>query len=156
MDSIVVLGLSLSDGKINNELKARLDLALQVNNVYLNGNGTFIVTGDGAGTTEAKAMYDYLILNNIQSEKIIMEDKAKNTIENIIFTTKIIKNLKDVRSITYVSGSYHLERIEKILQYFGPTGIQLYISGSGNFPQSRVENEKQIMAKFDQILKIYL
>ena len=156
MDIIVVLGLSLSNGEMKKELKARLDLALQINDVYSNKSGTFIVTGDGAGTTEAKVMYDYLILNHIPSKQIIMEDKAKNTFENIIFTTKIVKNLKDVNSITYVSGTYHLERVERILKYFGPMGIQMYSSGSGDFPESRVEAEKRIMPKFDKILQIYL
>lgn len=168
MEIIVILGSSLNKGQLSDENIGRLETALEVYNAKIestNNRIVFIVSGSGLKPTstikitEAEAMSNYLILQGVPAETIISESSSNNTIENIINTTLIIKQLLNqgerIISITYVSSDYHIPRIVKILEYFGVPGIELFASGSKVYPKSRITQEKEIMKSLDQILLYY-
>lgn len=78
-----------------------------------------VITG-GVGKqgdyNEAEFMSNYLINHNINSEKIIIEDKSTTTEENIKNTFNLLKNKLSNKRIILVSNEPHLKRISMIIK----------------------------------------
>lgn len=68
--------------------------------------------GDGEAISEAQAMYDWLSESGIDKKRIIKEDKATSTYENIKFSLDIINSLGDdpSASTAIVTSEYHVYR----------------------------------------------
>ena len=66
--------------------------------------------------SEAQAMYDWLCKSGIDPDRIIKEDKAVSTYENLKFSREIIGSLTDKSdpTIAVVSSEYHLCRAKLI------------------------------------------
>ncbi len=119
---LVVLGARVNGTRITLNLKYRLDVALD----YLSENkGTKVVVSGGQGKgeeiTEAKAMSDYLIKNGIKKERIILEDKSKNTNENLKFTAELIGS--KTGKVVIVSNDFHIYRAKCIAKKMGYTNV---------------------------------
>ena len=118
---IIVLGARVKGDTITTNLKHRLDTTL---NYYektydINkGNITVICSGGkgrGENISEARAMKEYLIKHGMDSSNIILEDKSKNTLENMRFSyekaikkdgEKAVKNTETV----IVTNDFHTAR----------------------------------------------
>lgn len=68
--------------------------------------------GDDEPVSEARCMYDELVRMGIPEERLIMEDKATSTWENLNFSLDIIQQKTGQRpdTIGVVSSEYHLFR----------------------------------------------
>ena len=114
-DYVVILGCQIKkDGTLTPLLKGRVDRAIKFRNEQLEKNGKdliFVPTG-GKGSdeiiSEASAMKNYLIKEGILKNNILVEDKAKNTDENIKFSNKLINN-KNAK-IIFSTNNYHVFR----------------------------------------------
>ena len=113
LDYVIVLGAQVRGTKITNSLHKRLEKAKE----YLeeNPNTIAIVSGgqgEGEHLSEAQCMKDYLVKQGIASDRIVMEDKSKNTNENIECSMKIIQNLskKDKPDIGIITNNFHVYR----------------------------------------------
>lgn len=108
--AFVVLGLELNDdGSMKQELINRLDVAQQA--MYTYPHAKIIVSGNNAknGMTESRVMANYLIMNGIDSDRIIEESKSNSTYDNCMFTmNKLLQN--GFKSATIISSNYHLKR----------------------------------------------
>lgn len=118
---IIVLGAGLDGYKVGKTLQSRLDKALEY--YKLNPNAKIIVSG-GQGKdemiSEAVAMKRYLIENGVNENKIIKEDKATTTLENIKFSKDILKNRKDENAkVLIVTNEFHLTRAMIIANILG-------------------------------------
>ncbi len=98
-------------------LRDRLDTALD----YLEDHPDIriVVTGgkgDDEHMSEAQAMYDYLTARGVDGERIWMEDKSRNTWQNINNTFALMEregwDLTD--DVLLVSSGFHLARIEML------------------------------------------
>lgn len=123
VDYLILLGAGVNGTTPSLSLLDRLEAATE----YLQShpNCKVIVSG-GQGTgediTEAEAMENYLIKQNISIERIIQENQAKNTYENISFSYNIIKKeTTDNPIIAVVSSEYHLYRAKYIANELGYT-----------------------------------
>ncbi len=121
-DYIVVLGARVNGTRVTLNLKYRLDAAID----YLNKNqNTRAVVSGGQGKgediTEAKAMSDYLVKNGIKNDRIILEDKSKNTNENLKFTAELIGS--KAKKIVIVSNDFHIYRAKCIAKKMGYTDV---------------------------------
>lgn len=116
-DYIIILGASTKKDKPNASLKARLDTAL---NLYKKCPTTIFITSGGKGKdeeyTESFVMKKYLISKGVPSKNIIEENNSKTTLENLIFSKKIIK---DSNSIGVISNSFHIYRIKFFIKKMG-------------------------------------
>lgn len=123
-DYLVILGNALNNNKISKVLYFRLNKALKV---LKNKPNLLIVTSGGITSnniySEAEVMKQYLIENGIDSNKIIIEDKSKNTIENILFIKNIVKDNKTI----ILSSNYHILRIKLITKLLKLNNVK-YIS----------------------------
>lgn len=119
-DYVLILGSGLNNNQIGNTLKSRLDKSLE----YINSNkkAKIIVSGGITGSntiTEAEAMYEYLKDRNVDTMRIIKEDKSTSTFENIKFSTEILKNNNDIdKKILIITSDFHLPRALLISKNF--------------------------------------
>ncbi len=132
--TLVVLGCQVKNGKPSRMLKSRLDAAYD----YLSENETVNVVvsggqGDDEMISEAQCMKEYLVERGIAPERIFMEDKSKNTEENIRFSLEIIEENGLCEEITIVTDGFHQLRAELIAGKNGvdarniPASTRLYL-----------------------------
>ncbi|UXR73333.1 YdcF family protein [Staphylococcus sp. IVB6238] len=113
---IIVLGSGIKTIKVPPLLKSRLDMAIKY--FKKNPDSKIIVSG-GQGAdepvSEAYAMREYLLSQDIPDAQIIMEDQSTTTYENMrLSKNKIIKalghaNLRDI-NILFSTNNYHVFR----------------------------------------------
>lgn len=116
-DYLIVLGAAVHGDTPSLSLVERLTAAKD----YLDKhpNTVAIVSGGqggGENVSEAQAMYDWLCKSGIDPERIIMEDKAVSTYENLKFSREIINGRSNnpAPTIAVVSSEYHLFRAKLI------------------------------------------
>lgn len=135
-DYIIVLGAGLAEGRTPNLiLQERLDAAIK----YIDENPTqYIVLSGGQGVdeyvSEAQAMSEYMQEHGIDKEKIIMEDKSKDTNENLKFSKEKIeehshKPLAEVR-VKIVTTDYHAFRSSILAKKNGYVNFDNYSSST--------------------------
>ncbi len=116
----VVYGAGLREDKPGTVLRKRLDKTAELMNEK--PESLCIVSG-GQGAdepvSEAAAMREYLMEQGIEDERIILEDEAHNTIENIVNSFGIINEKYNDCTAVSVSNSFHIPRIELICSRLG-------------------------------------
>lgn len=124
-DYLLVLGAGV-DGSIPSlSLRERLTAALD----YLNAHpgATCIVSGgQGAGEniTEAQCMFDWLTAHGIDSRRIILEERATSTAENLSFSLALLEEMGEKPlEIAVVSSEYHLFRAQLMARKAGVTAL---------------------------------
>ena len=127
-DYLIVLGAGLNGTAPSLSLANRLTAA----QAYLENNPECIAIvsggqGPGEDITEAEAMRRWLENRGIAAERILLEDRATSTEENIAYSLDILRERgeKD-SSIAIVSSEYHLYRAKCIARAQGveqPLGI---------------------------------
>lgn len=111
-DAVIVLGAGVRGDKVTMPLKMRLDKAIEYH--HKNPDAVIIVTG-GQGfqetVTEAYAMEKYLVKNGVDKNKIIKEEKATSTSENMEFSKEILDMyFKDDYSVVVITNNFHIFR----------------------------------------------
>ena len=122
---MVVFGCQVRKDGPSILLRDRLDTAL----AYLEGHPEtrVVVTGgkgDDEHQSEAQAMYDYLTARGVSGAKILMEDKSRNTHQNIQYTLDLMNSgpfwdsivTPDQCGYVLVSSDFHLSRILMLWQ----------------------------------------
>ena len=72
------------------------------------GNGLLI----NDGYIESEAMRDYLLANKIPSNDIIIENTSRNTIENAVNSTKILKEKYNEGTFLLITSANHMRRAQ--------------------------------------------
>ena len=114
-DYIIILGCQMKrDGSLTPLLKGRVDRAIDFRNKQLENTGkdlTFIPSG-GQGNneciSEAEAIEKYLIEQGIDKNNIMIENKSKNTLENLKNSYDLIKDKSS--KIVFATNNYHILR----------------------------------------------
>lgn len=65
--------------------------------------------------------------------EIILEDKSRNTDENLKYSAEIIKQL-GVKHVVIVTSNSHMERAMNFAQQYIPEDIEIYAYPSGGYP----------------------
>lgn len=125
-DYLIVLGAGVNGITPSLSLRNRLDAAF----VYLQEHPQTICIvsggqGPGEDISEAECMYNDLTAHGIESTRIILEDKATSTGENIAFSLDAIEEQTGSRPtrVAIVSSEYHLYRAGRIAEKEGVTAI---------------------------------
>ena len=128
---LVVLGAEVNGSVPSRSLRYRIDAAFE----YLTANpdSVAIVSG-GQGEheekTEALCMFEELTKLGISPERIIQEDRATSTLENLSYSYDIIRSLGDEPdgNVAVLSSSYHLYRAKKMSEGLGvkAAGVAAY------------------------------
>lgn len=140
-DYVLILGAALKNNKPSKVLQYRLDAAVDYLENSKDVNCKLILSG-GIGKnevfSEALAMKTYLLENGISENRLILEDKSKNTFENFKFSKELIlkiskKSWNDIH-VKVVTSNFHCFRsyilskknsYKKVTLYRGKTNILL-------------------------------
>jgi len=120
IDTMIVLGAKVNGSKISENLKLRLDKAID----YYNKNNDIKIIISGGKTkntdiTESLAMKNYLVSKGVNSSNIIEENKATNTFENIMYSKKILDDMNNKGKVLIVTSDFHLFRGRIIASILG-------------------------------------
>lgn len=122
VDYMVILGAGLKGDQITPTFQNRLDKGIE----YLRANPELkvVVTGGqgpGEDLTEAEAMKRYLVNNGINEDRIIKEDRATSTSENMKYTADILEQNTGRRDykIMIVTNEFHMFRSKALARHNG-------------------------------------
>jgi uncharacterized SAM-binding protein YcdF (DUF218 family) len=110
---MIVLGTGLQGDRVTTTLAARLEKAREY---YLDHPQTKIVVSGGQGpnetVSEAAAMAEYLISRGISSKNLILEDQSTSTVENFVFSKKILDEMfgGQTYKVVFVTNRFHAFR----------------------------------------------
>ena len=114
-DYMIILGCKIrKDGSLPPLLKGRVDraIAFQQEQLKETGKSLVFIPSGGQGKdeemAEAEAIKNYLLKQKIKEKNILVENKSRNTYENIKNSIKLIKE-KDV-NIAFSTTNYHVLR----------------------------------------------
>ena len=129
LDYIVVLGAQVYEWGPSVVLQYRLDTACD----YLQENPqTMCIVSGGQGfneyTAEANVMADYLIGRGIDPSRIILEDRAENTGQNIAYSMAFFDPEND--SVGIVTNNFHVYRGVRIAKKAGIAHVCGIAAGS--------------------------
>ena len=131
---VVVLGAQVQGDQPSLTLKKRLDLALDY--LQAHPNAEAVVSG-GQGPdeayTEASVMAEYLIARGIDESRILREEQASDTRENLAFSRALVEPLGiDTRSVLIITSDFHLCRAKFLARKLG---MQPYGLASQTWPE---------------------
>lgn len=113
VDGVIVLGAGVNGTVPSLSLRVRLEAALD----YIADKPTIpiVVTGSqgqGEDISEARCMADWLIAHGVEESRILVEDQADNTEENIAFSKSLLlaNGYDTTARYAVVSNDYHLCR----------------------------------------------
>ena len=116
-DYVIILGSKIKDnGELTPLLKGRADRALLFgkNQKMSTNKDVIYVPSGGQGSNEiipeAEAIKNYLIEEGIDRNKILVENKSTNTVENIRFSKKLIEKEKKNAKVAFSTTNYHVFR----------------------------------------------
>lgn len=132
LTAVIVLGAQMKTEGPSRVLKMRLDEAYD----YLAENPqTIAVVSGGKGgdepVSEAQGMFDYLTGRGIAPERILMEDRSRNTKENISFSSELVDTGND--RIGIITSNFHIFRATQIAKKYGFQKVCGIAAGSDIF-----------------------
>ncbi|MSR93362.1 YdcF family protein [Clostridiaceae bacterium 68-1-5] len=112
-DFIIVHGAGLLNGeRVSPLLAGRLNKGIEV--FESSGRKAKIIVSGGQGSdeniSEAEAMKNYLLEKGISEHNIIMEDQSTTTLENMMFSKKIMDQMMSQYRVIFVTNDYHVFR----------------------------------------------
>ncbi|MBE6565230.1 MAG: YdcF family protein [Ruminococcaceae bacterium] len=108
-ETVIVLGCKVNGERPSGMLIERLDIAA----AYLDGNPSAVCIvsggqGEGEDIPEALAMYRYLTgEKGISPDRVLMEDRSKNTVENLRFSAAILREKGLSPDVAVVTNGFH-------------------------------------------------
>ena len=116
-DFVIILGSKINDdGTLTPLLKGRVDKAIEfAKNQYDKTNKKIIfIPSGGKGKdeikAEAEAIKDYLLKQGINKKQIVIENKSRNTIENLKYSKDKIDEINQDGNIIFSTTNYHVFR----------------------------------------------
>lgn len=116
-DYLIVLGCQVNGTYPSRMLCQRIDAAANYLNTY--PDAVAIVSGGqgpGEDITEAACMYNYLTAAGIAPTRILLEDRATSTMENLRFSLAL---LEPGATVAIVSNEFHLYRAGQMAETLG-------------------------------------
>ena len=134
LDYIIILGAQIYESGPSIVLKYRLDTVAE----YLTDNPqTICIVTGGQGYnepwSEAQGMCEYLVKQGISDERIILEERARNTTQNIIYSLVLLDDRGiDLRekNVGIVTNDFHVFRGLSIAKKQGMTRVCGIAAGS--------------------------
>jgi uncharacterized SAM-binding protein YcdF (DUF218 family) len=154
-DFVVVLGSGLRpDGGVPPLLANRLERGRQVWAVLDRQEGLdrradefkpmLIVSGgkgDDERVPEAAAMASYLIARGFPADRLLLEDRSRNTEENLVFSQAIMNELRPGARVTVVTSDFHAFRAALLARRLGIRGQVTGARVAGYYRPSAVLRE---------------
>lgn len=122
-DYVIILGAQWKPQGPSEVLRRRLDSAAK----YLEQNpDTVVIVSGGQGSnepiSEAAGMRQYLVDIGIDGERILMEDRSTNTMENLVFSSNLLDKQSD--RVVIVTNNFHMFRALQIAEKQGYARVE--------------------------------
>lgn len=117
---LVIFGAAVrADGSPSGSLARRIEGALSFAQAIQSLK--FIPTGGVGdnGPAEAEVMQRLLITRGIKQEDIILENRARNTIESVEYCHAILSARRDVEAVVPCTSRYHIPRCALLFRLLG-------------------------------------
>lgn len=121
-DAVIVLGCAVHGYTPSNSLIMRLNKCIEYTQI---NKAAVIVVSGGQGPqekiSEAEAMADYLVANGVDSNRILIENKATSTNENFINSKKILDEHFQGNSYKtcFITNHFHTYRAGELARLNG-------------------------------------
>lgn len=127
--AIVVLGSGLIRGKVPPLLSARLDRGRQLRDRLMVASPPLMITSGGQGpdepVAEGEAMADYLIDKGVPEESIVVENRSRNTEQNLRYSAELLKQRGVSGPVAAVSNDFHAFRAALLMRRLHIPGYAL-------------------------------
>lgn len=137
---MIILGCQVKPWGPSLLLQDRLDTAL----AYLEGHPELMVVvsggqGEDEPVSEARCMYDYLTAHGADPNRILLEDRSHNTLQNFQFSRALLEEegYDLAQGVLVVSNGFHLTRAKMLAGRVGFTDVSALAAPSSHVP-SRV------------------
>jgi uncharacterized SAM-binding protein YcdF (DUF218 family) len=129
-DFVIVLGAGLGPrGQVPPLLASRLDRGHAIwasLNRQASGPGPLLIVSGGKGndeqSAEATAMAAYLTSRGFPADHLLLEDRSRNTEENLLFSKAIMDQVQPGARCTIVTSDFHAFRAAMIARRLGIRG----------------------------------
>lgn len=127
--AIIVLGAGLDGAKVPPLLESRLTRAIRLYRRESAAPLLVVSGGQGPGetTTEAAAMREHLLRHGVPAERIVLEDRATSTEENLRFSTELLDERTRRGHLAAVTNNYHVFRTALTARRLG---LRLDVAGA--------------------------
>ena len=119
----MILGSQIINGKVPPLLRSRLDKALEVYRASPAGSAPLLIPSGGQGADESRpegaAMADYLISAGAPADRVIAEDQAVNTAQNLEFSQTLARKHGSDGAMVAVTNNYHVLRAALLSRKLG-------------------------------------
>ncbi len=116
-DFILILGCSFRrDGTLTPLLRGRVDRAIEFwkRQRETTGREAVLVPSGGQGedepVSEAEAMRRYLLEQGVPEARILVEDRSRNTYQNMSYSKALIEKTAPAAKVVYATTNYHVFR----------------------------------------------
>ncbi|RKT51831.1 YdcF family protein [Saccharothrix australiensis] len=114
-DAVIVLGSGLDGARVPPLLASRLDRAAAVfRRERAAGHAPLVVVSGGQGAdedvSEAVAMRRYLLDRDVPDDRIVLEDRATTTEENLVYSRRLLTSHGHTGRTVAVTNNYHVFR----------------------------------------------
>lgn len=128
--TIVVLGSGLIDGQVPPLLASRLRKGRAVRDrSAATGLDPVMITSGGRGpdepVAEAEAMRDYLVADGVPATSVLVEDRSRNTEENLQFSAELVAERGLAGPFAVVSSDFHALRAALLMRKAGLPGYSV-------------------------------
>lgn len=123
-DAIVILGSGLIRGEVPPLLQRRIDRAI---GIWRATPGAILIPSGGQGEdeprSESEAMAEYIVAQGVPEEAIALEDRSRNTRENLEFSREVLQQRAGHRGgdMLAVTSNYHVLRAALLARDIGST-----------------------------------
>jgi uncharacterized SAM-binding protein YcdF (DUF218 family) len=115
----VIFGAAVRpDGTPGMTLRRRVETALRL--AQSQSNSIFLATGGVGrhGPAEAQVIFDLLVARGIDPARILIEDRASDTLESVLFCDEILRR-HGLSEIVTCSSGYHAPRCALLFRILG-------------------------------------
>lgn len=120
-DYAILLGALLEEGKPTPELERRMTVAMQW--LQTDEETVLFVSGGvpkGQGISEAQVMYNWLADKGADVSRVIMEDQAADTRQNILFSKRLAEEMGlETDTVLLITSEYHQTRAGFLAKQLG-------------------------------------
>lgn len=132
VDFVVVLGCGLAGRQVSTLLASRLDRAVRAYDAATRaGRQPMLLVSGGQGpdeeVTEARAMADYLTNRGLPPDRVLLEDRSRNTAENLTYSLAVMDQVRPNHRCVVVTNNFHVLRAALLARR---TGVRGQVVGS--------------------------
>lgn len=154
--AIVVLGAGLeTNGFAKPKLLGRLEQCLKLARMY--PKAPIILTGGNQkeGVTEAYVMNLWCRKKGISRKRLFLEDRARDTVENALFTARILQKL-GITHVTLVTSSSHVRRgLADLEEACAQRGLHLeYATLAASKGDKALDNEQERLGIYRDVMRL--